>query len=413
MQQFGITAAVVLIGGCAAAPEDPAPSNTGGNAIESRPFATTENRPAPANTTPAGNSTSAGDGSTVVARVEGVKITREQLVRPLIEAHGLPMLLNLVQLEMARQQASTAGITVSQADVIAEQDRTLKRMFEDAGTRVVGPGGETTPGDKVDPSEYQALLDQFLQRRNMSRGEWDLLMHINATLRKIVEPKARGRLTDDQVNEAFRQMYGEKVQVHHIQGANLQEIAEAKRRLAAGESFDDVARAVSRNARTAPLGGELPPFTRQSAFPQAFKDAAFALQPGQVSDPVMADNAYHLIKLIRKIEPTVIKFEDVKDSIREDLEENLVQQGMQDLRNDRSIRAQRSLQITDKTLKAQFDEENLKRERQIRDRSEIRKELERERERAATQQAIPDLPPAPAEHAPPAPHATKPATQPG
>jgi foldase protein PrsA len=337
----------------------------------------------------------------VVARVENVQVTQAELMRPLVEAHGLPMLLNLVQLEMATADATRQGITVSDADVQAEEDRTLKRMFSDA-TEVAAAGGAVA-GKEPDPSEYPALLEQFLLRRNMSRGEWRMLMRINATLRKLAEPKAKGAINDEQLDEAFKLLYGEKAQALHIQLGNLQEVAEAKRRLDAGESFEEVAKALSRNSRTGPMGGELPPFTRQSPYPQAFKDAAFALQEGQVSDPVMAEGAYHLIKLVRRLPPTVIKFEDVKEGLREDLEEKLTQQLIQAIREDLSARAQRGLRIEDQALRAQFDAEQLRRERQLRDRDEIRREMERERERAATQQAIPDFP-APA---------TQPATQPG
>lgn len=335
----------------------------------------------------------------VIARVEGVTITQSQLVRPLIESHGLQTLLNLVQLEMARADAAKRGAVVSPADVEAEEKRTLKRMFDESN--VQGANRE------VDESEYEGLLEQFLQRRNMSRTDWGLLMQINATLRKLAEPRASGAITDAQLHEAFLQLYGEKVQVQHIQCSNLQEIAEARRRLAGGESFEDVARAVSRNARTAPLGGELPPFTRQSAFPPAFKEAAFALTEGKVSDPVMADNAYHLIRLVRRIEPTVIKFEDVKGGIREDLEERLVQQLMQEIRADLSNRARQSLRIEEPVLRQQFQTEQDRREKQIRDREEIRKELERQRERTAAEQTIPDLPPPPGQT-----EAAPPATQP-
>jgi len=346
--------------------------------------------PAPARTElPAGNpaagAAAPSDASELVARVNGIGIRRDRLTDLLIQAHGLPLLLNLVQLEMARQELAKTGQALSAADIQAEHDRTLKKMFSE---------------QKAEAADYPALLEQFLQRRNMSRAEWDLLMEINATFRLIASRKARGAINDEQLNEAFRQLYGEKVQVRHIQCSNLQEIAEARRRLNENEPFEEVARALSRNARTAPLGGELPPFTRQSQFPQAFKDTAFALQLGAVSDPVFADNAYHLIKLEKRIEPTVMKFEDVKDSIREDLEEGLIQQLIQEYRKNLSDTAAQSLQILDPSLKAQYAQEQQRREKQIRDREEIRREWERDRERAATQQSLPDLPPPPDAAAP-------------
>lgn len=332
--------------------------------------------------------------NTTIARVGASVITRDQLIKPLLEAHGLPLLLNLVQLEMAKQEAKVAGVTLSPTDAPAEQDRTLDRMFRD---------------QKAEKTEYAALLNQFLERRNMSRVEWNLLMEINATLRKVCEAKARGAIKDEQLSTAFMQLYGEKVQVRHIQVSNLQEIAEARRRLAAGETFESIARAMSRNSLTSPLGGEVRPFTMQSPYPQSFKDAAFVLKnKNEVSSPVQADNAYHLIQLMDRIAPKVIKFEDVKASIREDLEERLVQQMTQDLRAQLSDQATRSLVILEPTLKARYELENQRREEQIRGREEVRKELDRQRETAATQQAIPDLPPAPSDQPASQPATTRP-----
>ncbi|MCS7033376.1 MAG: peptidyl-prolyl cis-trans isomerase [Phycisphaerae bacterium] len=314
----------------------------------------------------------------IVARIGGVTISREQLYRPLLEARGLGLLLNLVQLEMAREEARLAGITVSEDDVRAEATRTLRKMFAE---------------QSEDEGEYALLLDQFLQRRNMSRVEWDLLMQTNATLRKLAEPKARGAIRDEQLNVAFGQLYGEKVHVRHIECANLQEIAQARQRLAAGEAFEDVARAMSRNARTAPLGGEIRPFTRNAAFSEAFKETAFALKnKGDISEPVQAEGGYHLLQLLDRIPPKVIRFEDVKESIREDLQESLTQQLMQEIRLQLSERATRSLQILDPLLKAQYQDERSRRLRQLKDAAEIREELDRQRARAATQPAIPDLP---------------------
>jgi len=49
------------------------------------------------------------------------------------------------------------------------------------------------------------------------------------------------------------------VQVRYIQLDNMKEVAEARRRLQGGESFADVAQSMSRNPRTAPLGGRMIP----------------------------------------------------------------------------------------------------------------------------------------------------------
>src|SRR5262245_6182496 len=231
----------------------------------------------------------------ILARLNGRPITLSQIEPTLIESYGLNILLNVVQLDLARQEAARAGVTVTPADFAREREQTLAKMFPDA-----------------EKGDIEPLFDQFLQQQHISKPEFDLVLQTNTYLRKIAEPLSKDKISDAALQEAFRQLYGETVQVRHIQVGNMQEVLEAKRRLAAGEPFEKVAADMSRNARTAPLGGELPPFSRQSSsYPQAFKEAAFALKEGEVSDAVQAEGSLHLIKLERRIAPKAVKFEDV------------------------------------------------------------------------------------------------------
>lgn len=352
----------------------------------------------------------------IIARIDSRPITMSQLEPPLIEGYGLNILLNLVQLDLARQEALRANVVVSDQDIKNERDRTVAKLFQDA-----------------DKSEYEQLFNQFLQQQHIGKSEFDLVMQTNAYLRKVAEPMVKDKINDAALQEAFRQLYGETVQVRHIQLANVPEVIEAKRRLASGEPFEKVAQDMSRNARTANLGGELPPFSRQSgAYPQAFKDAAFALKEGEVSDAVQADGAFHLIKLEKRISPKAVKFEDVKESLREDLLERLVQAAIKQLRTQIGEDAIKGLVIDNPVLKEQYDARIHERDQQITDRNQIREQFEKERQRilqrAATQQAAtrpatiatPPAPtststnPAASTSAPPAPGVARPpATQSG
>lgn len=364
-------------------------------------------QPTPRNTeTVAARPTEGADQ--VVARVGGRVITMKQLQQPLVEGYGLNILLNLVQLELARDLAQRAGLTVSPQDILAERDLTLALLFPDA-----------------EKDQYDTLFDQFLQQQRLSKPEFQIVLETNALLRKIVEPKVRGKVSESNLEEAYKTTYGETVRVRHIQCANMTEIVEAKRRLAGGEAFAQVAEELSRNARTRPLGGELPPFSRAStAFPQAFRDAAFALKVGDVSDPVQADGYFHLILLEKRIQPKAVKFEDVKESLRTDLEAKLVQAGVQQQRSALGQEALRTLKVEEPVLREQYARKLEAREAQVRDRDEIRRELERQRQKqieeqeagkglttapAATQPAAMDVLPTPPTPEP-APAATMPAT---
>lgn len=67
-------------------------------------------------------------------------------------------------------------------------------------------------------------------------------------------------------------------------------------RLAAGEVFEDLAMEVSDDTYTAPEGGDLGWFSRGEMI-QEFEDAAFALEPGEVSEAIKTVYGYHFIKL--------------------------------------------------------------------------------------------------------------------
>ena len=245
-----------------------------------------------------------------VATIGDIKITRQELLEPLIRAHGLDFLLQLATYELARTTAERNGLTVTEQDVQTETERTIARMFQDAAKE-----------------DYGRLLEQFLSQQNLSQEQFNLVMRTNAYLRAIVVPMVEERITEQSLRQAFGALYGETVRVRHIQLANMQEVAEAQRRLAAGETFDQVARELSRNARTAPLGGELPPFSRQmQGLPDSFKEAAFALETGEVSDAVLSDGSYHLIKLEERIPPKAVEFEDHRDAVYEQLADSMTTQ---------------------------------------------------------------------------------------
>jgi len=309
----------------------------------------------------------------VIARLNGNPITFSQIQKPLIEGYGLNILLNVVQLQVAKNEVARAGLVISPEDIKVERDLTLAKMFTDA-----------------EKADYELLFKQFLEQQHLSEAEFDLVLQTNAHLRKLAEPLTRGKITEPALEEAFRQLYGETIQCRHIQLGNMQELVEAKRRLAEGQAFQKVAQDMSRNARTAALGGELPPFSRQAGgYPQAFKDAAFALKEGEVSDAVQAEGAFHLIKLEHRIAPKAVKFEDVKESIREDLNERLVDATVKQLRAQFASDVVKGLVIDQPVLKQQYDARITQRDQQIKDRDQIKEQFERERQRildrAATQ----------------------------
>lgn len=97
------------------------------------------------------------------------------------------------------------------------------------------------------------------------------------------------------------------------------ELLKLKARIAGGEKFEALAEKYSQGP-SAVRGGDLGWFPRQ-AMVAPFADAAFALKPGQVSDPVRTEFGWHLIKVEERREAGMMSFEDAAPAIRRQLAE--------------------------------------------------------------------------------------------
>ncbi len=338
----------------------------------------------------------------VIARVNGSPITMAELQTPLVQGYGLNILLRLVQLEIAKQFAAEKHVTITHQDIQTERSNTIEKMFEDSNTKLqdridnakaAHDDAEAARLTQEMEDDNERAFHQFLDQQHQTEADFDLVCETNAYLRKVAQPMVTGKLTDAQLREAFAAMYGETIQCRHIQCATLQEIQEAKRRLADGEPFAKVARELSRNEATRVNGGELPPFSRDMpGLPQAFKDAAFALKPGEVSDIVQADGSFHLILLEKRNPPKAVKFEDVKESIRKELHSRAIEVTIRQLRKQIQDHALAVLTVEDPILKKQLDARVKQRQAEQKSREDVRREIDRSH-RDRTDSDRPALPP--------------------
>jgi peptidyl-prolyl cis-trans isomerase D len=80
----------------------------------------------------------------------------------------------------------------------------------------------------------------------------------------------------------------------------LEFAAELRDRALEGEKFGDLAYSYSADLSSAEDGGRLPGVSAREEWVPEFADAAFALSPGQISDPVLTAFGVHVIKLHEK-----------------------------------------------------------------------------------------------------------------
>ena len=107
----------------------------------------------------------------------------------------------------------------------------------------------------------------------------------------------------------------------------LAKAQDLRKRLLAGEDFAQLAQKESDDTGSAAKGGDLGFFHRGQMVP-SFEQAAFALKPGDLSEPVKSPFGYHLIKVEAKESRS---FEDVRPELERRMRPEQAQRAVQEL----------------------------------------------------------------------------------
>lgn len=152
--------------------------------------------------------------------------------------------------------------------------------------------------------------------------------------------KLKPTVTDEAVRASYDEQAAkveseERARARHILVATEEEAKDIAARLAKGEDFEALAKELSLDG-SKQYGGDLGYFTAEEMVP-AFSEAAFALEVGEVSDPVKTEFGWHVIKLEDRRTGGAQPFEDVENSIRMVLLRQAVQDKLVELRQSAEI----------------------------------------------------------------------------
>ena len=257
---------------------------------------------------PAGQAASApAPPGAVMAVVNGQPIGMDELVGNLIEAHGLPQAEVLVYNVLVAQEASRRGVSVTDVEAAAEEQRVLTATF-----------------GQLEPAQRQRALEMQLRKVGLTQSMWQASMRRNAMLRKMALPSVA--VTDDMLQGEYAAQYGEKVEVRHIQLPMPAEAQKVIDLLKAGGNFEELARKYSTNSTTAAKGGMLGSFHRENAaVPRAIREAAFELQERQVSGIVQVGKDVHVLQCTKRYKPSAEPFQAVRDKLYQDIQDRQVE----------------------------------------------------------------------------------------
>ena len=151
-------------------------------------------------------------------------------------------------------------------------------------------------------------------KANLAQVEKDLLTQ--TTINKVL---AEVTVTDDEAKKYYDEHKNEfeqpaTVSAKHILVDNEELCSDVKSKIENGElSFEEAARQYS-TCPSKEQGGNLGVFGRGMMVPE-FENAAFELEIGQISEPVKTQFGYHIILVESKNEPKEKEFDEVKDMI--------------------------------------------------------------------------------------------------
>ena len=150
----------------------------------------------------------------------------------------------------------------------------------------------------------------------------------------------------------YRLTFPEQVRVRHIlltwkpmgttddRGAIRKQMEPILERARAGEDFAELAGELSDDYATKRSGGDTGLFKRGEMAP-AFEAAAFALEPGEISDPVETPFGVHILKLEERREAYLLPLdeirEDLRDHVREERMETAVEAEIERLRTEGEV----------------------------------------------------------------------------
>jgi peptidyl-prolyl cis-trans isomerase C len=111
---------------------------------------------------------------------------------------------------------------------------------------------------------------------------------------------------------AKQQKPEEEVRARHILVESEPDAQAALKRVKGGEDFTKVANEMSKDPGS--KGGELGWFTKERMVPE-FAEAAFKMQPGQISDPVKSQFGWHIIQVEERRQKQFPGLDQVRDQV--------------------------------------------------------------------------------------------------
>lgn len=205
-------------------------------------------------------------------------------------------------------------------------------------------------GQKVGPEIQQQARDQVVlreifvqeaEKRGVAaspdfRNQMDLARQ-SILIRELFEDyRKKNPVTDAEAKGEYdkfkAQASGTEYRARHILVEKEEEAVALIKKIKAGEKFEDLAKASSKDTGSGANGGDLD-FAKPDSYVPEFGGALVKLKKGEMTDtPVKSQFGWHIIRVEDTREASFPAFDEVKAQIKQRLEQNKLQKYQEDLR---------------------------------------------------------------------------------
>ncbi len=207
------------------------------------------------------------------------------------------ILQNLIDDRVMMAKAKEDTVTIDDAKVDAELENRIRSLVQQMGSEAKVEAQFGAPIKKIKRDHREEVKNMMIVRelqntrfRGLQVSRREVETFYESIRDSLPEKKPTVRLSQI----LLRIQPGEASRVK-----SQERMRQIRDRIRKGESFEALARESSEDPGTASRGGDLGFVDRGTLFP-AFEEAAFQLNPGQVSDVVETPVGFHLIQVVEK-----------------------------------------------------------------------------------------------------------------
>lgn len=275
------------------------------------------------------------DGGTDLVKVGDTTITDSQLNQYL----ELTAFIQNIDLTQFPEDSMKAIKSQMLDDLVAIE--CIKQHFKGKEDKVLPDTIDKDFKSFMDQAKSTKSIKDFLDEKKISDETMQRFYYDQYYRKAYFDEVQTGMKNLDQDAKAYYDTNKDRFKVDEVTASHIlvKDDATAKDVLAKlkdGAKFEDMARQYSIDTSNKDNGGSLGTFGRGQMVKE-FEDAAFALKPGEISGVVKTEYGYHIIKVTGKNQGTKT-YDEVKDSIIQNLVSQEAKKKIYDLKNNTKIK---------------------------------------------------------------------------